>query len=169
MLGLGYPGGALIEELAKGGEPRFELPVPLKGDRRLEYSFSGLKNAVRVQIEKLKEAGELDEQAMRDLARCFEDAACAHILDKLQRIFELRRFARFGVVGGASANLHLRGLLTDLCERAGCEILFAPMKFCSDNAAMIARAAIEKLRKKEFTAPAELEIIPHLNLRSAFE
>ena len=43
------------------------------------------------------------------------------------------------------------------------------MKFCSDNAAMIARAAIEKLRKKEFVAPAELEIIPHLNLRSAFE
>jgi len=169
MLGLGYPGGALIEELAKGGEPRFELPVPLKGDRRLEYSFSGLKNAVRVQIEKLKEAGELDERAMRDLARCFEDAACAHILDKLQRIFELRRFARFGVVGGASANLHLRGLLTDLCERTGCEILFAPMKFCSDNAAMIARAAIEKLRKKDFVAPTELEIIPHLNLRSAFE
>jgi probable O-sialoglycoprotein endopeptidase len=59
--------------------------------------------------------------------------------------------------------------LTDLCEQAGYEILFAPMKFCSDNAAMIARAAIEKLRKKEFTAPAELEIIPHLNLRSAFE
>ncbi|MDA3046098.1 tRNA (adenosine(37)-N6)-threonylcarbamoyltransferase complex transferase subunit TsaD [Campylobacter sp. VBCF_06 NA8] len=169
MLGLGYPGGAIIENLAKNGKPKFSFPVPLKGDKRLQYSFSGLKNAVRVQIEKLSQNGELAGQDKCDIAYAFQKSACEHIIDKLSRVFDERKFRRFGVVGGASANTHLRQNLANLCDAHECELLFAPLKFCSDNAAMIARAGLEKYRKQSFVAPQNLQIIPSLNLNSAFE
>ncbi len=140
MLGLGYPGGAIIEKMAREGDAsKFDFTVPLKGDPRLEYSFSGLKNQVRLAIEN---NSNLDMQFKFDISASFQRVAIAHIMDKLEKIFAQKRFANFGVVGGASANAVLRSNLKELCERYDSNLIFAPLKFCSDNAAMIARAGL---------------------------
>ncbi|CZE45932.1 tRNA (adenosine(37)-N6)-threonylcarbamoyltransferase complex transferase subunit TsaD [Campylobacter geochelonis] len=162
MMNLGYPGGAVIEQKALNGvSGAFEFTVPLKGDKRVEYSFSGLKNQVRVQIEKL---GNLSEQEICDISLAFQKAACLHIIDKLKIIFKQKRFTKFGVVGGASANKFLRANLQKLCDNYNCQMLVAPLEFCSDNALMIARAGVEKYRKSEFTHYKELKINPKLHI-----
>ena len=163
MLGLGYPGGVKVQNLAKLGKERFDFTVPLLHDPRLEYSFSGLKNQVRMQIENLKN---LNEQDKADICYAFENTACKHILNKLEKIFAVYKFKRFSVVGGASANLNLRSKLDFLCQKYQCKLLLAPLKFCSDNAAMIARAGREKFLKNEFISPFELKINPRVSFDS---
>lgn len=162
MMNLGYPGGEIIQNLAKSGDKnRFKFSVPLKYDKRLEYSFSGLKNQVRVQIANL---GDLSEQDISDVAACFEETAVNHIIDKLEKIFDKFKFKNFGVVGGASANLNLRNKLEKLCSKFGSNLLYAPLKFCSDNAAMIARAGATKFKNGEFEDALTMQIHPRSNL-----
>lgn len=162
MMNLGYPGGAIIEKLAQNGDAkRFKFTVPLKHDKRIEYSFSGLKNQVRVEIEKL---GELSEADKSDIAVSFQNSAIEHILDKLEKIFGEYKFKNFGVVGGASANLLLRSKLQILCDKFGSNLMYAPLKYCSDNAAMIARVATSKYQNSKFTQVGELAIKPRVNL-----
>jgi len=163
MLGLGYPGGVAVEKAAKSGRERFKFTVPLLGDARTAYSFSGLKNQVRVETQKLAESGNLGAQDVADICFAFENTACKHILNKLEKIFAQRKFERFGVVGGASANLNLRSRLQALCEKYGCELICAPLEFCSDNAAMIARAGREKYLRGEF-AGLDLQASPRSEL-----
>ncbi|RAZ61403.1 tRNA (adenosine(37)-N6)-threonylcarbamoyltransferase complex transferase subunit TsaD [Campylobacter hyointestinalis] len=162
MMNLGYPGGEVIQNLAKSGDKnRFKFSVPLKYDKRLEYSFSGLKNQVRVQIANL---GDLSKQDISDVAACFEETAVNHIIDKLEKIFDKFKFKNFGVVGGASANLNLRNKLEKLCSKFGSNLLYAPLKFCSDNAAMIARAGATKFKNGEFEDALTMQIHPRSNL-----
>ena len=156
MLGLGYPGGPLIEALAqKGDENRFDFPLPLKHDARLAFSYSGLKNSVRLAIEALGEPGEQDKA---DIAASFQKAAVGHLLFKTRRYLQQARPERMGLVGGVSANRYLRERFTALCAEFKCEPLFAPLSFCADNAAMIARAALEQYRLGEFADPAGIKI-----------
>lgn len=162
MMNLGYPGGEIIQNLATSGDKnRFKFSVPLKYDKRLEYSFSGLKNQVRVQIANL---GDLSKQDISDVAACFEETAVNHIIDKLEKIFDKFKFKNFGVVGGASANLNLRNKLEKLCSKFGSNLLYAPLKFCSDNAAMIARAGATKFKNGEFEDALTMQIHPRSNL-----
>ncbi|MDR2906360.1 MAG: tRNA (adenosine(37)-N6)-threonylcarbamoyltransferase complex transferase subunit TsaD [Helicobacteraceae bacterium] len=159
MLALGYPGGRAVEELArKGSAARFDLPVPLKGDARLAFSFSGLKNSARLAIAGFGGLAAMSEEDRSDLAASFQSAAIAHILDKTRRYLAAARPKRMGLVGGASANLALRSAFGELCAEFGAEPLFAPLEYCSDNAAMIARAAIEAYRLGDFCDPAEIKI-----------
>ena len=137
--------------------------MPLLGDARTAYSFSGLKNQVRVETEKLAASGNLGTQEIADICFAFENTACKHILNKLEKIFAQRKFERFGVVGGASANLNLRSRLQALCEKFDCELICAPLEFCSDNAAMIARAGREKYLRGEF-AGLDLQASPRSEL-----
>lgn len=171
MMQLGYPGGAAVQNLAQQckDKQRFKFTIPLLHDKRLEYSFSGLKNQVRLEIEKIKGENlvdktdhELSNDDMADICYAFENAACAHIMDKLAKIFKEHSFKRFGIVGGASANLNLRSRIERLCLESGCELLLAPLEFCSDNAAMIARAGREKYLKGEFVKHNELNINPRV-------
>ncbi|KGI55508.1 tRNA (adenosine(37)-N6)-threonylcarbamoyltransferase complex transferase subunit TsaD [Campylobacter sp. MIT 97-5078] len=149
MMGLGYPGGNAIEKLAlKATEKKLFFNIPLKHSKDLNYSFSGLKNAVRLELLKHEK---LDENTKSEIAFAFQNAAIAHILDKLEKIFSLHRFKSFGVVGGASANLSLRSRLEALCKKYDCELKLVTLSHCSDNALMIARAACEKFKKQEFT------------------
>ena len=163
MMRLGYPGGVAVQNLARQckNKERFKFTVPLLHDKRLEYSFSGLKNQVRLEIEKIKDQ-ELSNDDMADICYAFENAACAHIMDKLAKIFKERSFKRFGIVGGASANLNLRSRIERLCLESSCELLLAPLEFCSDNAAMIARVGREKYLKGEFVKYNELNIYPRV-------
>ena len=203
MLGLGYPGGPQIQNLAlKGDDRAYDFSLPLKGTKRLEYSFSGLKNQVRLACLELEnsripsensripysviprldrgissenskipsenskipsenskipsENSRIPSQQKANIAASFERVACLHIIDRLKLAFSSQKWARFGVVGGASANLRLRGMLESLCASYDCELLFAPLEYCSDNAAMIARAAVAKYHNKDFCESLEM-------------
>ncbi len=203
MLGLGYPGGPQIQNLAlKGDDRAYDFSLPLKGTKRLEYSFSGLKNQVRlaclelensripsensripsensripsenskipseIPIENSKipsENSRIPSEQKANIAASFERVACLHIIDRLKLAFSSQKWARFGVVGGASANLRLRGMLENLCASYDCELLFAPLEYCSDNAAMIARAAVAKYHNKDFCE--NLEMHPRSSLEN---
>ena len=182
MLGLGYPGGPQIQNLAlKGDDRAYDFSLPLKGTKRLEYSFSGLKNQVRLACLELEnsripsenssensripsENSRIPSQQKANIAASFERVACLHIIDRLKLAFSSQKWARFGVVGGASANLRLRGMLENLCASYDCELLFAPLEYCSDNAAMIARAAVTKYHNKDFCE--NLEMHPRSSLEN---
>ncbi|EAJ6453020.1 tRNA (adenosine(37)-N6)-threonylcarbamoyltransferase complex transferase subunit TsaD [Campylobacter lari] len=149
MMNLGYPGGSIIENLAKNAkESDLEFSIPLLHSKELAYSFSGLKNQVRLEI--LKE--ELTQDRKNQIAFAFQKTAIAHIMNKLEKIFKEYKFKRFGIVGGASANLSLRSQIEHLCQNYQCELLLAPLEYCSDNALMIARAACEAYERKEFVS-----------------
>ena len=171
MLGLGYPGGPQIQNLAlKGDDRAYDFSLPLKGTKRLEYSFSGLKNQVRLACLELEnsripsENSRIPSQQKANIAASFERVACLHIIDRLKLAFSSQKWARFGVVGGASANLRLRGMLESLCASYDCELLFAPLEYCSDNAVMIARAAVTKYHNKDFCQ--NLEMHPRSSLEN---
>ncbi|MBM0637743.1 tRNA (adenosine(37)-N6)-threonylcarbamoyltransferase complex transferase subunit TsaD [Campylobacter sp. VicNov18] len=158
MMNLGYPGGVIIENLAKNAKLKNVcFNTPLKHSKGLAYSFSGLKNAVRLEILK---HGELDEAMKAELAYGFENAACDHIMDKLEKIFSLYKFKHFGVVGGASANLNLRSRLQTLCEKYDTFLKLAPLQYCCDNALMIARAAVDAYENEEFVSIEEEILSP---------
>ncbi|EOH3683511.1 tRNA (adenosine(37)-N6)-threonylcarbamoyltransferase complex transferase subunit TsaD [Campylobacter lari] len=149
MMNLGYPGGVIIENLAKNTkESNLEFSIALLHSKELAYSFSGLKNQVRLEI--LKE--ELTQSRKNQIAFAFQKTAIAHIMNKLEKIFKEYKFKRFGIVGGASANLSLRSQIEHLCQSYQCELLLAPLEYCSDNALMIARAACEAYERKEFVS-----------------
>ena len=149
MMGLGYPGGPIIEKLAQKGDPdRFDFPLPLKNSAKLAFSYSGLKNAVRLAIEGL---GTLSDQDKADIAASFQKVAIMHLLQKTKKTCEIYRPQEFAIVGGASANMALRSAFEKECEKMGISIDFADLAFCSDNAAMIGRAAIEAYKLRDFS------------------
>lgn len=154
MLSLAYPNGACVQECAqKAREKNLHFPVPLLHSKELAFSFSGLKNAVRVQINKLEalnSAPNLSQSQKSEIAFAFEEAAIAHIVDKVGKLFKTRKFKHFAIVGGASANLKLRARIKALCDEFDCELRLAPIEFCADNALMIARAACALYERGEF-------------------
>jgi N6-L-threonylcarbamoyladenine synthase len=158
MLRLGYPGGSIIEEYAKLGQKRFNFTIPMQKSKNIAFSYSGLKNQVRVAVQKLGE--NILQQDMYDIAASFQDAAISHILKQCEKIFRQNAFKEFAVVGGASANQTLREKMRDLCERFGTKLYLPPLEFCSDNAAMIGRAAIEAYKLKRFVSSNEIKINP---------
>lgn len=160
MMGLGYPGGPLIEALArKGDENRFELPVPLRNSSLIAFSLSGLKNAVRLQVEALGGSDKMNEQDKADLSASFQKAVKLHLLQKSKKIFAKEKIKDFAIVGGASANQYLRNAYEGLCDEFGKTLHVAPLQYCSDNAAMIGRYALEAYAKKDFIAPDEIDIV----------
>lgn len=155
MLGLSYPGGPIIEQYAKqyNGEI-YDFPIPLRNHQGIAFSFSGLKNAVRLQIEK-------DDTNKEKIAKSFQTTACKHLLQQLERYFKRNQTPdKFAIVGGASANLYLREKVEEICRKYKKELYLAPLEFCSDNAAMIGRYAIEKYKKKDFSNILELQCNP---------
>jgi N6-L-threonylcarbamoyladenine synthase len=148
MLGLGYPGGPIVEEYAKKGDmDRFKFTVPLSNSPKIAFSYSGIKNQVRLQIEAL---GELSEQDRSDVCASFQKIASAHLIWKLKKIFKSREIKDFSIVGGASANLYLRGEIEKLCNSFGAKLHLTELHFCSDNAAMIGRYAVDAFDRKQF-------------------
>jgi len=160
MMGLGYPGGPIIEQLAlKGDENRFALPVPLRNSPLIAFSLSGLKNAVRLAIESLGGSGEMSEQDRCDIAASFQKAVKLHLIQKSKKLFATEPIKDFAIVGGASANLYIREAYEELCGEFGKRLHTAPLKYCSDNAAMIGRYAVEAFKKGLFVEPYEVDIV----------
>ena len=160
MLGLGYPGGPVVQEYAlKGDMNRFDLPVPLSQSPKIEFSYSGLKNAVRMQIEKLEnsELG-IREQDKYDLCASFQKTAVLHIMQKLKKLFKQKTPKNFAIVGGASANIHLRTQLEELCKKSNTNLYLSELKYCSDNAAMIGRVAVEQYKQNDFITIENIDV-----------
>ncbi|MBL6597907.1 MAG: tRNA (adenosine(37)-N6)-threonylcarbamoyltransferase complex transferase subunit TsaD [Alphaproteobacteria bacterium] len=155
MLGLGYPGGPAVEKSARDGDPsRFALPRPLMGRSGCDFSFSGLKTAVRRKIEGLENLAPSD---ISDLAASFQAAVadsladrCAHAIEVFQR--EQGSGHPFVVAGGVAANQTLRTTLRGLAEGQDMRFVAPPPALCTDNAAMIAWAGVERLRAGDVDA-----------------
>ena len=149
MLGLPYPGGPAIETLAKFGDPlRFDLPVPLKNSPFVEFSFSGLKTAVRLLIQK---QSPLLEQDRADIAASFQKTVALSFKMNLLKALSVSatRHSRLVVSGGVAANCNIREQLQNLAKDKGMEFIAPPIKLCTDNGAMIAWAAIERYKLGE--------------------
>src|SRR6516162_1820588 len=149
LIGLGYPGGPAIEQAAHGGDPnRFALPRPMKGRPGCDFSFSGLKTAVR-QI--AVRSGGLDGRETADLAASVELAICDALTDRTTNAVGWFRDhhpegTSLVAAGGVAANVLLRRRLTTLAETAGLRFVAPPPAFCTDNAAMVAWAGLERFR-----------------------
>jgi N6-L-threonylcarbamoyladenine synthase len=162
MLSLGYPGGPKVEEYAKKGNPdRFKFTTPLYNSNRLAFSYSGLKNQVRLAIES---SGDLNEQDKCDICASFQKTAIAHLLHKTKAILKKKAndIKVFSIVGGASANLSLRENIFGLCKEFDMDLKLAKLKYCSDNAAMIGRYAIEAYNRNYFTNRKDIQINPKI-------
>ncbi|MDX4064898.1 tRNA (adenosine(37)-N6)-threonylcarbamoyltransferase complex transferase subunit TsaD [Aliarcobacter skirrowii] len=158
MLNLGYPGGPIVQEYSlKGDMNRFDFPIPLSQSPKIEFSYSGLKNAVRLQIESL-ERTTLTQQDKYDISASFQKAAVEHIMQKLRKLFKQKSIKNFAIVGGASANLFLRSQIEKLCEKYNTNLYLSPLKYCSDNAAMIGRVAVEQFKQQDFTSIDNLDV-----------
>ena len=156
MLELGYPGGPVIQELSfKGDNQKFDFPVPLRQSPKIEFSYSGLKNAVRVEIEKQET---LNDEIKADICASFQKTAVEHIMQKLKKLFKQNAPKNFAIVGGASANVCLRGEVEKLCEKYGTSLMLSELKYCSDNAAMIGRVAVEQYKVSDFIDIDELDV-----------
>jgi len=161
MIGLGYPGGPLIEKLAKDGDRlKHNFTVPLHQSPLIAFSYSGLKNAVRLAIQK----ADGDTSTYKDIAASFEHIATKHLTMKLKKYFKTNPPKTFAIVGGASANLYLRSQIKELLKPHNADLLLSDLKYCSDNAAMIGRVAIDMYENKMFTSPHELSSAPRSSL-----
>lgn len=147
MLGLGHPGGPLVEQAAASGDPtRFVLPRPLKGQKGCNFSFSGLKTAARRAILEAKPG---DPTFVADLAAGFQAAVADCLVDRTRHA--LRQLGgdaaarQLVVAGGVAANQVIRGQLQQLADAMDARLVLPPLALCGDNGVMVAWAGIERL------------------------
>jgi N6-L-threonylcarbamoyladenine synthase len=162
MLGLEYPGGPKIEELAKSGnENRFDFPKPLLTTHKFNFSFSGLKTAVRREIEKL--TGEnyqhlssglkLSTEDQADIAASFQKTIASIIINRLQNVIDENHLEvnNLVIAGGVAANQYLYRKIAEFIKRKySLNTISPPVKLCTDNAAMVAWVGIEKFKSGKF-------------------
>ena len=140
LLGLGYPGGPALEQLAATGDAgRFDFPVAMARDPGLDFSFSGLKTALAYRCRDLGESGV--EGAKADLAAGFQAAVVAHLVARLARAIDAGDWPTVALGGGVAANGPLRAGVSALCEERGLRMKLVEPALCTDNAAMIGSAA----------------------------
>lgn len=146
MLDLGYPGGPIIQNIAQQGVAgRFKFPRPMTDRPGLDFSFSGLKTFALTCTQKLADSGDLNEQAIADIAYAFQDAAVDTLKIKCERALKQTGNKRLVIAGGVSANQRLREELNNLLEGIGGEVFYPRLEFCTDNGAMIAYAGAMRL------------------------
>ncbi len=177
VLGLGFPGGPVIDKLARTGNPQaIRFPrarlKPYRGeDSRFEFSFSGLKTAVwqyvrdsgmRVPENQSPETA-IEPQTLADIAASFQEAVVDMLLDTSMAALGHVAATRFVIAGGVSANSRLRQRAQELADQHGFRLHVPPMRFCTDNAAMIAYAGMQRLQRGErdpltINASADLQL-----------
>ena len=156
LLGLGYPGGPRIAELAEEGDDRaVPFPLPLKGQKGYDFSFSGLKTAAARFLEK--------GYKKEDLAASFERVVVESLVDTVARAARALGRKRVVVAGGVAANARLRRRL----EETGLLLHLPPPELATDNGAMVALAALKRIRRGEPPSPWTLEAKPYAPLAEA--
>ncbi|BBC72232.1 N(6)-L-threonylcarbamoyladenine synthase TsaD [Altererythrobacter sp. B11] len=164
ILGLPYPGGPAVERLAAEGDAAaVPLPRPLLGSAEPHFSFAGLKSAVL----RAQDSGRYRRE---DIAASFQQAAVDCILDRTGRALEhMGPVSALVVAGGVAANRSVRGALEGLAERHGLRFTAPPLPLCTDNAAMIAWAGIERLQAGMAGDPLDISARPRWPLDPAAE
>jgi N6-L-threonylcarbamoyladenine synthase len=158
LLGLGYPGGPAIQCAAEEArEPVLDLPRPMLGRPDCNFSFSGLKTALRQRVEALRSSGALPPETVANLAAGFEVAVSESIADRVKRGITAARERAPGltalvVAGGVAANTRLRTRLAETAAKASLPLVAPPIRLCTDNAAMIAWTGLEHLKRGETSA-----------------
>ena len=148
LLGLGFPGGPALEALARGGDPkRIELPCPMFGRPGCDFSFSGLKTAVREKVMRKTDLSPIDNA---DLAASFQNVVARSLVDRSANAIEIfeSEFGKghsFVMAGGVAANQILREHLRELADNRAMTFVVPPPNLCTDNAAMVAWAGVERL------------------------
>lgn len=157
---LGYPGGVIIDKLAKEGDPKaFNFPKSqLKGDHRYDFSYSGLKTACINQLEQFRNEGK--EVTNANIAASFQKTAVDMLLNKLFLACEDTGIKTIVAGGGVAANSHLRTVLT---EKKEYKVLFPSLNLCTDNGAMIAGLGYEYLKRGE-TSPLETSVSARVSI-----
>lgn len=148
VLGLKYPGGPNVERYALNGHDTYKLPIPMNNNE-LNMSFSGLKSAVINLVHNENQRG--NEIRKEDLACSFQNIAINELIRKTELAIKNTGIRRLIVAGGVSANKYLRSELDKLCTKLDVDLSIPPMKYCTDNATMIACAAYPLYLKGEFT------------------
>jgi len=148
LLGLGYPGGPALSALARQGDAAaFELPRPMLHSGDLDFSFSGLKTAVLTRLKALEKASEaLTERQRADLAAATEAAIVDVLAAKAVSAIKRTGLKRLVVAGGVGANSRLRRQLSAAMDKLGGAVFFPPLELCTDNGAMIAFAAAQRVQ-----------------------
>jgi N6-L-threonylcarbamoyladenine synthase len=146
MLGLGYPGGPIVETLAKeGNSAAFTFPRPMINRPGLDFSFSGLKTHVMTTINNLEDA----ELNSSDICRAFSDSVVDVLAIKCRRAIEQTGVRKLVVAGGVSANKAIKQSLENVCDALAAEVFFPSMQFTTDNGAMIAFAGYCRMKAGE--------------------
>ncbi|MGN1322671.1 MAG: tRNA (adenosine(37)-N6)-threonylcarbamoyltransferase complex transferase subunit TsaD [Bacilli bacterium] len=148
VLDLPYPGGPNIEKYALQGTPSYDLPKPMNNDE-LNFSYSGLKSSVINLVHNEKQRG--NELRKYDLAASFQTVAIDELVRKTELAINQLGIERLIIAGGVTANKYLRGEMEKLAQKHNIKLTIPPMKYCTDNAAMIGCAAYPLYLKKDFT------------------
>ena len=161
-MGLPYPGGVVIDKLAKEGKHAYDLPIPLKGEDTLDFSYSGLKTSVINLVHKYEQNGE--EINVPDMAKSFQDVAIGQILDRTRKACERYEIKEVILAGGVSANSYLREEMKKLMEKLNIKLVIPPLWCTTDNAAMIAKVG-EKLYERGVFAPLTVSVDPNWEIQ----
>lgn len=165
-LGLGYPGGPLIERLASGGDRQAVILPRAKLEDSYDFSFSGLKSAVLNYLNRAQMRGEEVNKA--DLAAGFQQAVVDVLVEKTVRAaVTAAKTGKIVLAGGVAANKALREQMTEAACSAGFEVFVPSLEFCTDNAAMIACAGYHRFLRGEF-APLTLNAVANVTLGDSF-
>ncbi|MGV8074291.1 MAG: tRNA (adenosine(37)-N6)-threonylcarbamoyltransferase complex transferase subunit TsaD [Syntrophobacteraceae bacterium] len=164
LLGLGYPGGVLIDRLAVRGNPEaFQFPKAFIGKDSLEFSFSGLKTSVVNFVRRFgppSSSGEAGAYRIEDLVASFQEAVVDVLVAKTFKAAELSALKDVSVVGGVAANHRLRERLAEEAARRGLGLHLPPLRYCTDNAVMIAAAGYSVWKRTGFCMnPIDLDAV----------
>jgi N6-L-threonylcarbamoyladenine synthase len=162
FLDLGFPGGPIIDRLAtEGNRKAFNFPRPLLKSKDYYFSFSGLKTAIINAFKHQLTAGEA--MPLQDIASSFQEAVVDVLVAKTIRAAKERGLVSVSVTGGVSANRRLREAFTEICDRERIKAYFPTLRFCTDNAAMIAAAGHARLGLG-YVDDLSLDVIPNVPL-----
>jgi N6-L-threonylcarbamoyladenine synthase len=150
LLGLGFPGGPAVAAAAEAGDRgAVDFPRPMVRKAGFDFSYSGLKTAVALEVDARGGTAALSDRDVADVAASFESAAIDSLVLRTRRVLRAEGLDRVAVVGGVAANRWLRLRMADAGERGGFRAIFPPMDLCTDNAVMIAAAGARLLARGE--------------------
>lgn len=156
MAGLGFPGGQRIDQMAKTGNPKaYEFPRSMIHDETFDMSFSGLKSSGQRMLEQL--GPERVQENLPDLCASFQEAIVDVLIAKLERAAKIFRSKRVILTGGVSANSRLRARAEEWAAQKGLRLVIPPLRYCTDNAAMIGYVGALRMARGEFS---ELDLGP---------
>lgn len=148
MMKLGFPGGVKVDQFARQGDPTaFKFPRGLMHEENLNFSFSGLKTAALRQLEAMNESEREERKA--DLCASYQEAIVEVLAHKLERAARETGLKNWTITGGVSANSRLRARGMEVAAKAGATLALPPMRYCTDNAAMIGMAGLLRWKAGE--------------------